>query len=56
MSWAQNEGYRPNTGSAKLRVRFRGGRISRDIFTATQWPRWNFQSCPFDITHYKIED
>lgn len=56
MSWIENGGRRPDTGSAKLRVRFRIGRPSKDLFTAEQWQRWNFKNCPFDITHFRIED
>lgn len=54
--WQRNEGYRPHTGASLLRVRFRNGQFSKHTYPATKWMRWNFKACPFDITHYRIED
>lgn len=53
--WHRNEGYRPRTGASPLRVRFRSGAISKNTYPAAKWMRWHFQSCPFDITHFRIE-
>ncbi|MCC2602560.1 hypothetical protein [Sphingopyxis yananensis] len=56
MTWQRNEGYRPRTGASPLRVRFRCGWISKNLYPAAKWTRWHFKACPFDITHFKIED
>ena len=55
MKSIRNLGFRPETGGAQLRVRFRNGQISRSTHTAAQWVRWSLTGDPHDITHYKIE-